>query len=53
MPVQVSSGSGDYPQQYYFHRPKLMPLEKKDFFDFFSQKVFFTVTHLSKIISPD
>jgi len=51
----ASSGSGDHPQQYYLHRPKLTTLEEKDFFRFFFlvQKMFFTVTHLSEIISPD
>ena len=28
----ASSGSGDHPQQYYLHRPKLTTLEEKDFF---------------------
>jgi len=27
----ASSGSGDHPQQYYFHRPKLTTFEGKDF----------------------
>jgi hypothetical protein len=45
----ASSGSGDHPQQYYLHRPKLttFKFEEKDF-----SRVF-TVTHLSEIISPD
>jgi len=28
----ASSGSGDHPQQYYLHRPKLTTLEEKDIF---------------------
>jgi len=47
----ASSGSGDHPQQYYLHRPKLTTLEEKDFF--IAKKMSFTVTHLSEIISPD
>jgi len=27
----ASSGSGDHPQQYYLHRPKLTTLEEKTF----------------------
>jgi len=52
----ASSGSGDHPQKYYLPRPKLTTLEEKDFFLIFlvvPKKMFFTVTHLSEIISPD
>ena len=51
----ASSGSGDHPQQYYLHRPKLTTLEEKDFSPIFfiAQQFFFTMTHLSEIISPD
>jgi len=28
----AGSGSGDHPQQYYLHRPKLMTLQAKYFF---------------------
>jgi len=42
----ASSGSGDHPQQYYFHRPKLTTLQKKTFPRFFFPKNIFTVTHL-------
>jgi len=35
----ASSGSGDHPQQYYLHRPKLMTSEKKKS-DFFFKKYF-------------
>jgi len=52
----ASSGSGDCPQQYYLHRPKLTALEEKVFFPIFfigPKKIFFTVTYLSEIVSPD
>jgi len=51
----ASSGSGDHQQQYYLHHPKLTTFEEKDFPPIFSlsQKIFFTVTHFSEIISPD
>jgi len=51
----ASSGSGDHPQQHYLHCPKLTTLEEKDFFPvvLLPKKIFFTVTHLSEIISPD
>ena len=40
LPVPVeytgaSSGSGDHPQQYYLHRPKLTTFEEKDVFPIF------------------
>jgi len=55
----ASSGSGDHPQQYFLHRPKLTTLEGKKIAIFFIEqkniykKIFFTVTHISEIISPD
>ena len=52
----ASSGSGDHPQQYYLQRPKLTTLEEKDIFLIFFigvKKIYFTMTHLSDIISPD
>jgi len=52
----ASSGSGDHPQQYYLQRPKLTTLEEKDIFLIFFigvKKIYFTMTHLSEIISPD
>jgi len=50
--VSTSSGSSDHPQQYYTHNPKLTTFEEKDFFlNFLIKTFFFTVTHLSEIIS--
>jgi len=43
----ASSGSGDHPQQYYLHRPKLTTFEEKDLFPIFligAKKIFFTAT---------
>jgi len=52
--ASASSGGGDHPQHYYCHHPKLTTFEDKDFCPiFFTKKIFFTVTHLSEIISPD
>ena len=52
--ASASSGSGDHPQQYYLHHPKLTDFEEKDFCPvFFNKKILLTVTHLSEIISPD
>jgi len=51
----ASSVCGDHQQQYDPYRPKLTTFEEKDFPPIFSlsQKIFFTVTHFSEIISPD
>jgi len=52
----ASSDSGDHPQQYFLHCSKLiMTFEEKELFRFLllGPKIFFTVTHLSEIISPD
>jgi len=44
----ASSGSGDHPQQYYLHRPRLTTFEEKDFCPIFligAKKIIFTATH--------